>query len=454
MRKLLYYTGIVFLLVFSNCSTADLEPTLAQIKNLDTSINSTEDLEGILKGALNRLTQSNYYGRNFIITDEIRGINVFANGNSGRFQTEAELNYIPSNNDGIWERAYAVIASANIIINADMEKLDGEANAINHIQGQAYFLRALAHFDLLRQYGQQYAGGGTLGVPYVMEFKGEELSPARNSVQEVKTSIYSDLEKAYSLMNSAISSDKQYPSKYAAKALESRLALYFKEWDKAIAAAREVITSNVYSIISAADYVNSFAVDNSANSIFELAFDDVDNVGINGLGYIYRGNSYGDIEVLPEVQEIYTADDVRAAILGFEGDKLRNMGKYPDLQSTDNVILLRIEEVVLNLAEALFEKGQTDAAVTELNKITAARNATPYSGTITKADILMERRKELIFEGFHFFDLSRNGLPVEKVSELQNISATIPAGDYRYALPIPIVEMDANSNMEQNNGYN
>jgi hypothetical protein len=88
-----------------------------------------------------------------------------------------------------------------------------------------------------------------------------------------------------------------------------------------------------------------------------------------------------------------------------------------------------------------------------LNKITAERNATAYSGNITKEDILMERRKELIFEGFQFFDLSRNGLPIEKVSDLQNISATIPAGDYRYALPIPLTEINANSNMEQNKNY-
>ena len=452
MKKLLYSLGIFFVLFLSACTTSDLEPSLEQIKNLDTSINTTEDLNGILKGALNRITQNNYYGRDFIITDEIRGMNVFANGSSGRFQTEAELNYIPSNNDGIWTRAYSAIGSANIIINADEEKLEGTADAIKHIKGQAYFLRALAHFDLLRQYGQQYAGGGTLGVPYITEFKGEDLFPSRNSVQEVKTNIYADLEKAYASMNSS-TADKQYPTKHAAKALESRLALYFKEWDKAITAARAVISSNAYSIIPAADYVNSFKTDNTANSIFELAFDDVDNVGINGLGYIYRGDNYGDIEVLPLVEDIYSEDDVRADILGFEGDKLRNMGKFPDIQGSDNIVVLRLEEVVLNLAEALFEKGQKAEAITELNKITAARNATAYSGNITKEDILMERRKELIFEGFQFFDLSRNGLPIKKVSDLQNISATIPAGDYRYALPIPLTEMNANSNMEQNKNY-
>ncbi len=321
------------------------------------------------------------------------------------------------------------------------------------LEQSAYFTGALAHFDLLRQYGPQYAGGGTLGVPYVTTFRGDDLIPARNTVAEVKEAIYNDLDQAYNLMSSSDSADKQYPSKFAAKAIESRLALYFKEWSRASEAAHTVINSGQYTIASASSFVKSFAVDNASNSIFELAFSNIDNVGINGLGYIYRGNNYGDIEVLPLILDLYEEGDVRADVLGYEGKLLRNMGKYPELQGFDNISLIRIEEIVLNNAEALFEQGQVGAAIAELNKITTARNASPYEGSITKADILNERRKELIFEGFRFFDLSRSGLPIPKVSPLQNIETTIPAGDFRYALPIPQPETDANSNIEQNQGY-
>ncbi|MGC6479085.1 MAG: RagB/SusD family nutrient uptake outer membrane protein [Flavobacteriaceae bacterium] len=449
MKKIILYTTICLLFA---CSSDDLEPTLEQIKDVETSINSVQDLDGILKGALSRLTQSNYYGRDFIITDEIRGDNVFANGNSGRFQTQGAMTYIPSNNIGIWTRAYSVIASSNIIINVNIEELSGDRETGENIQGQALFLRALAHFDLLRQYGTQYAGSGSQGVPIVTEFKGDNLFPSRNSVNEVKEAIYSDLDAAFNLMTDEISSDKQYPSKYAAKALESRLALYFEDWSRAANAAATVIDADEYTIATATDYVNSFSVDNSSNSIFELAFDNVDNQGINGLGYIYRGVSYGDIEVHPEVLEIYEPDDIRLDIFGYEGDLLRNMGKYPTLLGYDNVIVLRIEEVILNYAEALFEQGQESEALTQINKITAARNASAHS-SLTSDAILVERRKELIFEGFRFFDLSRAGLPITRFSLNQNIEATIPAGDYRYALPIPLTEMDANSNMDQNPGY-
>lgn len=453
MKKRLYLIICSALLFVNACSTEDLEPTLKQIKDIDTSITKVEDLEGILRGALNRLSQSNYYGRDFIILDEIRGDHVFANGNSGRFQIEGNFEYIPSTNDGIWTRAYAAIASTNIIINTDTANLEGDAAQATNIQGQALLIRALAHFDLLRQYGQQYAGGGSLGVPYIKEFKGEDLIPARNSVTEVVQNIYEDLGQAFSMMNSSISDNREFPSKWTAKALEGRLALYMKDWARAASASAEVLNSNAYSIIPAEQYAASFAQDNASNSIFELAYSDVDNVGINGLGYIYRGDNYGDIEVLPPVADLYEEGDVRADILGFEGQKLRNMGKYPELQGFDNISIIRIEEVLLNYAEALFEQGQTEEAITQLNLLTDKRNAAAYNGTISKDDILKERQKELIFEGFRFFDLSRAGRAIPIVHELQNIQTSIPAGDYRYALPIPIVEMDANSNMEQNDGY-
>lgn len=455
MKNLIFKISLfVITFTFIQCSTDDLEPTLEQIKDTDTSINKVDDLDGILKGALNRMTQSNYYGRDFIIYDEIRGDHVFANGSSGRFQTEGSLEYIPSNNRGIWTRAYAVIGSCNIIINTDLAKLEGKESDGKHIQGQALLLRGLAHFDLLRQYGQQYAGGGTLGVPYITEFKGDNLTPARNTVSETVANIYKDFEAAYNMMSSTFSDDKQFPSKYTAKALESRLALYMGEWSKAEAAAKIVLDSGKYTIAKSTDYVGSFATDGGSNSIFELAFSDVDNVGINGLGYIYRGNNYGDIEVLPHVKTIYdTVADIRYGILGYEGKKFRNMGKYPELNSWDNVPVIRIEEVLLNYTEALLEQGKNAKALTEINKLTAERGIPAYTGTLTKDQVLVERQRELIFEGFRFFDLTRTGKGIPIVDPLQNIKNAIPANDHRFALPIPLVEIDANSNLEQNPGY-
>jgi len=441
---------LVSITFITSCVTSDLEPSLEQEKELDGNINTDEDLFGLLKGGLNRMTASAYYGRDIIINNEVRTINTFANGNSGRFGTQASFSYNASSNLGVWTEAYRVISSANLIINTDLSTITGDVAFAKHIQGQAYALRALAHFDLMRNYGQQY-DGGTLGVPYVTEFKGNEESPARLSVEEVKTRIYSDLEAAYTTMDAAyFDSTKEFLSKESAKAIESKVATYFGDWNRVISSSEIVIGSGNYSIIPAADYVSSFGQDGSSNSIFELAFSSTDNVGINGLAYIYRGDSYGDIEVLDNVLTLYEAGDVRANILGYEFGLLRNMGKYPELQGFDNVNIVRYEEIILNYAEALFETGGD--AITQLNLLTAKRGASEYVA-VTKDDIINERRKELIFEGFYFDDLYRTGKGIDKIDPKQNILQSIPPGDFRMILPIPVVEIDVNSNMVQNRNY-
>jgi len=52
--------------------------------------------------------------------------------------------------------------------------------------------------------------------------------------------------------------------------------------------------------------------------------------------------------------------------------------------------------------------------------------------------------------------LKRRGLPVDRLpTDAPTTNAAIlPAGDYRFLLPIPDTEMKANSLMVQNPGYN
>jgi hypothetical protein len=221
-------------------------------------------------------------------------------------------------------------------------------------------------------------------------------------------------------------------------------------WEEAKNAAAVVIESGVYDIVSASDYVVSFDQDGGSNSIFEIAQSDVDYPGSDRIDFIYRGGTYGDIEVIPATLDIYNENDVRLDILGYEGDMLRNMEKYPNIAA--NIIVIRYEEVVLNYAEALYELGETEEAKNWLNELAEKRGIEPYT-SISKEDILLERRRELIFEGLYYWDLLRTESDIEKISPLQNIEETIPYGDYRLAYPIPLDEIDANSNMEQNPGY-
>lgn len=462
MKKLLNRVVFTMLVagsvVVSSCSTDDLNPSLEQEKESANAFATVSDVEGVLKGMYNRLTTSAYYGRDYIVTNEVRTPNTWANGRSGRFVTEAGFNYGP-NSLYIWNNAYSVIAVANLIIGIDVETLEGDQDYARHMQGQAYAIRALAHFDLVKTYGQQHVGG-TLGVPYITEFKGENEIPARNTVEENKTSILSDLDTAYEMMSEDFyDSSKQFISQMAAPALKSRVAVYFASinndqalWEVAKESAELVIESGLYSIVPADQFLASFANDGAVNSIFELAFDDTDNAGINGLEYIYRGTSYGDVSVTANAfNNLYEGDDVRKEVLGTEtvgGNlRLRNMGKYPERSS--NIPIIRYEEVVLNYAEALLETGGGDALIW-LNKIPENRNADTYT-VANQENILEERREEFIFEGLYYWDLLRTGQGI--VREQADQPVNIPYGDHRLAYPIPFAELDANSNIVQNPGY-
>jgi hypothetical protein len=460
MRKILKYTMIIGLsaTLLNSCGTEDLEPTLAQSKAVESSINTVGNLYSIVKGMHSQLTGSGYYGQAIIITNEVRSDNAFSNGNSGRYSTQAEFQY-NENTDYIWNNAYEVIANANIVINANLEDLEGDMEYGTHLQGQAIAIRALAHYDLLRSFGQQHTSGGNLGVPYITTFKGEDLFPARNTIDENKAAIYNDLEMAYSMMDRTYDS-KILISKLAAKALESRVAIYFGDWERARDAAKIVIDANAYTIASASTFVSNWMIDQAPNSIFELEFSTSDNVGINGLAYMYRfpgdaPSGYGDAEVVSDVINIFDAGDVRLDILGYQdgGTRLRNMGKYPDtVTGADNVPLIRIEEIILNYAEALYELGNTDEALRQLNSIPANRGAQLYT-SVTKDNILSERRKELMFEGFRFDDLMRTGQSIKVLGSNQQVIETLSYPNNLFAYPIPKSEMDANSNMVQNAGY-
>jgi len=463
MRKLIY---TVFMVVgvtalITSCSKDALNPSMEQDKIVEGSITKTEDVAGILYGAYNRMTATSYYGRDLIIYGEVRADNAFSNGNSGRFTNVGKMQMTASDGyaSGTWTAIYQVIASCNILIGLDPAAIDGDLAEINHYIGQAYALRALAHFDLLKLFGQEnVTGGGQVGIPYIEEYKGEDLTPSRNTVDDVKAKIYADITTAISLMSENLNDPSHcYMTTWGAYALRSRVALYFKDWADVISAAETVINSGEFVIIPEADFIASWYTKSSPNSIFELAYSTTDNNNINGLSQIYRGAAYGDIQALADLQSIFDPGDVRADtnyMIGIEASTglLRNLGKYPSADYSDNINLIRYEEVILNYAEALFEMSQPALALDQLTLITDARGALPW-GAATKANILTERRRELCFEGFRFDDLARNQMDIPLVSPLEQTHGGPAYGSYNYAFPIPEVEMNANSNMVQNQGY-
>src|SRR5699024_2649731 len=109
-------------------------------------------------------------------------------------------------------------------------------------------------------------------------------------------------------------------------------------------------------------------------------------------------------------------------------------------------------EIVLNHAEAVANGVGSGDALTYLNSIPSNRGASTYSSA-SMENILKERRKELMFEGFRFFDLARTGSVIRDMNAPSNNHGEIAPGNFKFAFPIPSREVDSNRDAVQNPGY-
>jgi len=151
-------------------------------------------------------------------------------------------------------------------------------------------------------------------------------------------------------------------------------------------------------------------------------------------------------------------------------------GKFPRLDAVrgssfgsvglDQPTLMRTTELYLMKAECEARKASPDftAAQNALFAVQTRASASVVRSTSTGAalisEIMMERRRELVGEGFRINDILRLGLPLDRPqipgpawSPIKHLDATSPKLIY----PIPEIEIDANefiNDEDQNPGYN
>lgn len=124
-----------------------------------------------------------------------------------------------------------------------------------------------------------------------------------------------------------------------------------------------------------------------------------------------------------------------------------------------DIIMMRLGETYLFLAEAQFKQGKLAEAAATLNILRARANATPVTaGQVTLDFILDERARELVGEENRRMTLMRTGTLVERAKRL---NATSPLNQMsgisntNLLMPIPLSEINLNKDavLEQNPGY-
>lgn len=447
---------------FSSCKKTFLELLPPTSLTPEQALGTTADLQVALRGAYAGLRGVDFYGRTLPIIGDMMADNAYQSAlNTNRYTFYQTYQYVVTDGNaaGIWNTGYTVILRANNIINSTI----ASSAAVDQYKGEAYALRALAYFNLVRFFAKPYSDNPAgLGVPIVTTYNPDD-KPARSTVAEVYALMIDDLNKAYSLMTQYTNSSQF--SKYAAKALQAKIYLNMGDKANAKTAALDVINNGGFTAITAANHAaywaNSAIRTDKLETLMEVSSDAVANLSFDALSYLYsQAGNYGDIVCSDDLYAMFETGDARRALYPTgtrAGLPTVFVNKYPvisgDLSDTK---VIRLSEVYLIAAEASLPTNELDAR-TYVNFVTSRRGASPIisTGAQLLTDIMNERRKELAFEGDRYHDVQRMKADVTRGTNYPTAARTIAYTNFRRILPIPQAETDANPNIrpQQNTGY-
>lgn len=370
----------------------------------------------------------------------------------------------------IWKKGFIVLTNINNIVeySASLKKnFPQKATDIDFIVAQAYFLRALMHFNLVLCYAQPYnytADASHWGVPVMTQNPSANSPVIRSTVKQTYDRIIEDLNLAMKTFEISTLDDPFYAGNTtAAKALLARVYLHMGDWKKAEEEATFVI--NRKKLTPRDKYISMYSENYTGDeAIFRLsAFDAGKQTSI-----FYR---YGSAVAFPAdtLYSLYTDDrDIRRDLLyyrpEFKSGKVNMKFFFRDttdpLKGTGHFVL-RSSEMYLIRAEANMNMNQLDKAIEDIKILEArAQGITPAEVVLnytTKEDvdriIEIERIKELAFEGHRFFDIARQKKNVVREKATNSNVRILTYPNYRFALPIPLVEKEANPEIQQNEGY-
>ncbi len=443
--KYIYLAGV--LLSLGACDVIDQEPVDA-VSN-EQLFTKGADAQAAIIGAYKGVLDN---GFNYMVMAELPTKNVRGNALNRQFEQINNLQFLDDNGyyNQLWTQNYLIINRVNVILQRvpGIEDPSFSATQKAQILAEARMLRAHAYFNLIRYFSD---------VPLITEPTASpdlpSLQVSRDNASLIYSQVFEDLEIARRDLPESYGNALQTKgrvTKAAAHALAVRIFLFRKEYDKAIAAADDILQkkstlNNTYAAL--------FEDKNADESIWELQYD---NLNPNTIAGTYLPPALGGtrmIQVHPDIVAAYEAGDLRkAATFGFANDE-EYVKKYTRRVSRDdNFIIFRLAEVLLSKAEALAETSYPNpAALSLLNQIrtraglaalTAADVPDPAS---FRERLYKERRLELCYEGHSWFDLVRT----------DRIGAELGLTDPKYKLwPVPAVEILRNPNLlPQNPGY-
>ncbi|MDO5979506.1 RagB/SusD family nutrient uptake outer membrane protein [Flavivirga spongiicola] len=481
---------LVGCILFTSCDDyLDVKPENQFLE--DGMFSTPSGTQTVLNGIYLDMTSGSLYGGGLTMST----VDIFAQlyntdtSTPHKYKEYKDINYTASNVrgalDNIWTSAYVNILNINNFI----KQVEARDNLLpekeeNILLGEAYALRAMLHFDLLRLFGPIYVKSPEdPSIPYNVDVQ-STITPLLKA-SEAMEKILADLTSAETFLENDpirefgkinVSQEEQLDSDdplykyresdfyrfrnkrmnyYAVKALQARVNLYAGNNTAALTAAKLVIEeASVWfpwtpfkEVISAGanpDRIFSseiiFGLNNNDlyNQQRDLFAASLDEVGIlaakSKLDFFFEGND----------NDYRRLSSWALPVLGEHS--FPTFFKYADVHDPKMGFrffqpLIRMSEMYLIAAE--LEANEADA-LTYLNAQRFNRGIPDIDpGADIQEEILKEYRREFYAEGQMFFYYKR-----KNISEIPNAnsSRTIEMGDAEYVAPLP----DSESNYRNN----
>jgi len=408
-----------------------------------------------LNGAYDGLQSGSYYGLSALLVGDLAADNTVWTG-TFQFLGEMATNRMQADNPEVtsmWTAIYQQIDRDNVILQRAPQVAAITEAVRSDVMGQAYFLRALGFHNLVKFWGAVPTPTAPINTP------ADARAYTRTAVSGVYTQILKDLDSATTLIRNT--SNLRYATSIAARALRARVLFYraglpgnagaTADYQAALDAANAVLAGRDTLVVPYADLF-SVAGTNTSEDIFRVSFNATETNSISNY-YLQVGRA----EVAPSsnLDAAYPAGDLRKAWSirpsGNAGRPL-NGNKYSARPGTEHVHVIRLAELVLIKAEALARLNRLPEAVAQYNKVRIraglalhALNNQVTTQEQVLAQIELERRLELAFEGDRWPDLNRLGRAVA-VKGIQDRPG-------QALLPIPLRDTRTTPGLVQNPGY-
>ena len=484
-----FLTLLLFALCFSACTDEDLFQEDPDSTVIDNFYQTESDFTLAIRGVYSRMKTSGYYGGSgnsgdLIAVGDLLTDNLITNpdGRGSNFQSHNWLYNDNTSPTGLYTQAYVGISRANLIL-ANIDNLSN-GTFKDQIKAEALALRAMYHFDVARFYSeiptQSATASSSIGIAYITQFDPTSEPIRLSTVGEVYTQINTDLDQAVDLIGSANSSETTRFNLNTIRGLISRVALHEGDYPRVIQFAQPVVSA--VTPATASELAPLWISASNQGVLFELPFIVSDALLDVNFSQGSGTSLIAEWSVDKAFYDLYDQSTEPERINSYF-DIVNNwivVNKYINgalQQGLNNGRYLRVEEVILNLAEAHYLNNPANPALA-LQTLDILRNVrySSFAGGETGDDlfnaIMLERRKELAFESSdRWFTLKRlqgvsgissvhtSGVQRSGNGHLQDGSGVVPtsqvlnAGDFKWQLPLQQTWLIENTNLVQNPGY-